>query len=1584
VNTSGSKLENASLNDVPDAKHALTGNITIEQFQVGLSGINTNSPGAALNTTTSSAFPITLPDGHYAYKITYDTEVVQGPTASSMSYSNVATLTGTGIPANTTANASRTVQYGPSLEKSRTGDKYESSWSIKYNWLGQKIDAANARLTDAMTYSSVTTGKHKIDYGSFVVSKVTLSNDGQTAQSKTPLTAGVEYDFISQTDYSFTLDFSGDANGDNKVTAAYLIEYDTELENEFVTDAIEGTITNRVTRADSNESKTATLTLSHNIFTKSGGGNGTIDFVNKTITWTLTINANKDLKNFTIEDDFTTVNKAGDTLKHTLTTWNGTDFFNINGAAGLTYTITDEIGNAPALGNEGFRAVFTSDIPQGRTVTIQYKTKFDIKSNSGVATAYVNRADAEWDGAVNFDNEAVNKTGEYRPNNSSPTFNNGYKRVSVNNNTQQFSWRIGVNINKQNINGATLTDTLGAGHYIPVPSGSTLKDQITISKLNLTSEEGTKAGALDSSKWSVAETVTAGKVTGFEITFTGLTASENNEAYLIEFISMDSDNIYGQSSGDARNYRNDAALDTPDNGSYSYNATATISDRANQLISKSATTLPAQDLINWTVTINASNSQIGNITLTDKPSANQKVLLDTFRKQEIKLNSGGTSENQGGSVAIDPSEITLNGDGSFSIELGNLDDKGYIITYSTYFLGDGNAGENVSNEASIGYAGAAAGGTSDEGGDTKHFQYSSSDTSASGLKGTLQLNKFKVHPLTGETEKLAGVTFELWNKANTIKLYEAITDADGIAVFEQVRYGKYILKEETPTGYITASDIEITMSAAIDMLVGGNPYIVNNIEDVSLAGACPAFTLTVKDVDGDAVANEQIKLVDGNNNVVYTGTTNGSGVVSDIHRPGTGGQEVLAGIYTVTDGNDVTLGTVTVNYSAGNCQDEIQPLPACPLFTITVITESNAPRPNVEVTLKNASNTVIVTTTTNGAGEFTVPTTTPAGTYKLYEDEQLLGTVVISYQGGNCEAELDVARVCETFMLTVRDEDGVARNNVTVSIVNKTTSLTVATATTDATGRASVNNLVPGTYEVWENTRKLGEFTVGTNCAAQIQPLPACSLFTVTVKDEDGLVPSGTEVTITNTVSNSFFTAIVNAAGQVSFSSTTSPGNYEVSITSTGDVLGSFNVTYTGDCQDEVEKPRACTVFEITVIAPDGTSPLANRAVIVKSSDGAETTYTTNANGKITLPTAFQPGAITVHEVNADNSIGAELDGVYVTYKNDCQATVVKNACATFTLSIVNSGLAPVGAGVSITILDQLGEIVAETITDANGEIIFSDKTKFVEGETYSVVNAAGVDLGTITVSYIDEICASSVQVPANACATYTLTLRSINTKVRPGVTVEIRDQDQNVIITGTTDINGELVVPYTLEPGNYVVFEKRIIGRIAITDTCANTVMPYYNSDELIVEEPTPTPTATPTPTPTAEPTVQPTGEPTAEPTTEPTVEATPEPSLAPTPAPQLSAGSDGNLPDDNNGGDGDGAQSGDSGSGLLTDKTELQNGKDTGLLTNNTDTVRGKDNQLPKTGDPILTMLLLFIGSGALIAPLLLFGRRRKGQKW
>src|SRR5690606_13312765 len=619
------------------------------------------------------------------------------------------------------------------------------------------------------------------------------------------------------------------------------------------------------------------------------------------------------------------------------------------------------------------------------------------------------------------------------------------------------------------------------------------------------------------------------------------------------------------------------------------------------------------------------------------------------------------------------------------------------------------------------------------------------------------------------------------------------------------------------------------------------------IEDVDLSGACPAFTLTVKNMDGQLEANKVITLLDGNGTVVYTGTTNALGQLTDINRPGTTGTFVQAGVYTVKDADDVVLGTVIVNYTNGDCQGEMQPIPACPTFTIVVHNEDNDVRPDVTVILKNSAGDIITTATTDENGKFTVPVTTPAGTYKLYEDRQYLGEVVISYQNGNCEAELNVARVCETFILTVYDADGRANANASVTIVDKDDpSNTVTPMTpTDSEGKVAIANLSPGTYLVNVNGTQVGEFAVGTDCEAVVQPPIACPTFVVTLFDEDGLVTAGTEVTLTNTVTNAAFTRTVNGSGEVSFLSSLGdvpPGEYEVAISSgsdAGKVLGTFTVTYTGNCEAEVVKPRACTVFEITVIAPNGTTPKANTRVIVKDSADAEVfNGMTSAEGKIMLPANQAPGQVIVYEANDDGTAGEELGRVNVTYRQDCQGIVMKNACPTFTLVVVDNDLSAVGAGVKVTIVNKAGEIVEAGVTNTDGKIVFNDKAKLQHGVTYTVLNESGIELGNITVNYINETCEAAVQVPVNACPVFTLIVQNMYGQTREGVSFEIRNTEGAVIATGTTDENGEAVIPYTVEPGVYYVYEgTSYVGTINVGEQCSALVKPY------VPQGPVPTP---------------------------------------------------------------------------------------------------------------------------------------------
>ena len=135
-------------------------------------------------------------------------------------------------------------------------------------------------------------------------------------------------------------------------------------------------------------------------------------------------------------------------------------------------------------------------------------------------------------------------------------------------------------------------------------------------------------------------------------------------------------------------------------------------------------------------------------------------------------------------------------------------------------------------------------------------------------------------------------------------------------------------------------------------------------------------------------------------------------------------------------------------------------------------------------------------------------------------------------------------------------------------------------------------------------------------------------------------------------------------------------------------------------------------------------------------------------------------------------------------------------------------------------------------------------------------------------------------------------------------------DEDDDILPAST---RVSILIPYTLEPGNYKVTGSvkypsssgtsvkdlslardgdglNITFTIAapeLTPTPEPTATPTVEPTATPTAEPTATPTAEPTATPTAEPTATPTAEPTATPTAEPTATPTAEPTATPTAAP-------------------------------------------------------------------------------------------------
>ena len=200
-----------------------------------------------------------------------------------------------------------------------------------------------------------------------------------------------------------------------------------------------------------------------------------------------------------------------------------------------------------------------------------------------------------------------------------------------------------------------------------------------------------------------------------------------------------------------------------------------------------------------------------------------------------------------------------------------------------------------------------------------------------------------------------------------------------------------------------------------------------------------------------------------------------------------------------------------------------------------------------------------------------------------------------------------------------------------------------------------------------------------------------------------------------------------------------------------------------------------------------------------------------------------------------------------------------------------------------------------------------------------------GPTSGQLRISFAPVSSSASIKLSPN------ITINDLSLSADMSFTVTNTDTNATTVLTGVVidadpafthaefDANGSalsttrvsLLIPYTLEPGNYKV--TAVTGSInflshdkAGNDKAGNDIAASHSLSSVSLAnegikntftiavpeltptpEPTATPTAEPTATPTAEPTATPTAEPTATPTAEPTATPTAEPTATPTAEP-------------------------------------------------------------------------------------------------
>lgn len=240
--------------------------------------------------------------------------------------------------------------------------------------------------------------------------------------------------------------------------------------------------------------------------------------------------------------------------------------------------------------------------------------------------------------------------------------------------------------------------------------------------------------------------------------------------------------------------------------------------------------LQSGSVIDWKIDINAGQSFVQNAAIKDEQSADQILLEDSFALYSTNVNERGVISKadplvKGEDYTI---EIDTADDGSQTFDLAFNDDidEAYILEYQS-FINTGN-GETVSN--SVTFSGENITTETVESGESIVVRQTGGGGTGSGERGSLEV--IKVDAIDNE-KVLDGAVFTLFDSEGEIELRTVETAEDGRALFNNLRYGDYILIEsEAPEGYVVGIEDEksVTVDAESTTVMIENEQITQAVE----------------------------------------------------------------------------------------------------------------------------------------------------------------------------------------------------------------------------------------------------------------------------------------------------------------------------------------------------------------------------------------------------------------------------------------------------------------------------------------------------------------------------------------------------------------------------------------------------------------------------------------------------------------------------------------------------------------------------------------------------------------------------------
>lgn len=756
-------------------------------------------------------------DTSNAYRVEYVTSIDEDAIpdqGGEVSFPNTATLTDKNNPDGLDAQASVTNTFGKMIEKNQVGydpNNQVFSWDIKYNYGEKHIKAGDAIITDDMS-SNMTLVDDPVIY------PITFGPNGEEIQGDTPLVAGVDYALEENPNGpGFVIKFLHD------IDSAYKITYQTKV-NGTITDP---TAVNNKVEVGTGESGEDSGTAQQQNVIKSLDNNS-IDYQNRTVDWVVQVNKNHyEMYDLVLTDKFSPV--PGLELKK-ITDLGGTHYaMTVTNSVGTELVQGIDYSIEPTYNDQnqqtGYVLKFLKDYnPTSDSFTVRYTTEFDtelIDPNDPSLDHFANDISADWtseDGDHHSDDHD-----NFKPN---PSFSlNAQKSGAYNAQTKTIKWSIAVNLSGNLLNNAFLTDQIKDNQaYIPgtlkVYEAHTNKDG-TVSK----DDEGD-----DNQK------MTEVTEPGTDDTFTIHFPDQSQHTYIIEFETS----LIGQVIDESKEYDNHATYSN-DGRDRDVIGKVTIKNGGTHMQKSGEQDADDPGYVNWHLTINAAQSVLNNVVVTDKPSNNQIVDQDSIKLYETSVAVDGTITpdkskplTEGDDYTLSVTTDNVTGDQVITVTFLHEISSAYYMEYRA-LINSSAAGQSdkVTNEASITGEGTKT--VTDDDGHDVVVEIDHSGGTASGKKGSITLRKTN----EDKSKFLVGAHFQLWDAGKTQILREGDVDATGKITFGNLQLGDYLLVETTaPAGYTIPDDLvagrTISITAATSAETTAPTDIVNTPNKVIL------------------------------------------------------------------------------------------------------------------------------------------------------------------------------------------------------------------------------------------------------------------------------------------------------------------------------------------------------------------------------------------------------------------------------------------------------------------------------------------------------------------------------------------------------------------------------------------------------------------------------------------------------------------------------------------------------------------------------------------------------------------------------